>query len=105
MAAVLIGVVILGLVLFFVLSPELIVNSRDFSYPEELRTPAGSSPSHSITSVNGKVSIYSWSESTVAISGTVTERGLGSSPEQVVLSESNINGVINLQAVFPTCYF
>jgi len=102
MAAVLIGVVILGLVLFFVLSPALIVNSRDFSYPEELRTPAGSSPSLSITSVNGKVSISSWAQSTVAISGTVTARGLGSSPEQVVLSESNINGVINFQAVFPS---
>src|SRR2546426_596570 len=102
MAAVLIGVVILGLVLFFVLSPALIVNSRDFSYPEELRTPAGSSPSLSITNVNGKVSISSWVQSTVAISGTVKARGLGSSPDQVVLSESNINGVITFQAVFPS---
>ncbi len=100
-ASVMIGVVILGLVLSFVLSPALIVNSRDFSYQEQLKPPAGSSPSINIANVNGKVTVSSWAQSTVAISGTVTARGLSSSPDQIVLSESNINGVINFQAVFP----
>jgi hypothetical protein len=101
-AAVLIGVVILGLVLSFALSPALIVNSRDFSYPEQVNPPAGSPPSLSVTNVNGKVTVSSWAQNTVSISGTVTARGLGSSPDQVFLSESNINGVINFRAVFPS---
>ena len=101
-AAVLIGVVMLGLVLSFVLSPALIVNSRDFSYPEQVNPPAGSPPSLSVTNVNGKVTVSSWAQNTVSISGTVTARGLGSSPDQVFLSESNINGVINFRAVFPS---
>jgi len=101
-AAVLIGVVILGLVLSFVLSPALIVNSRDFSYPEQMNPPAGSPPSLSVTNVNGKVTVSSWTQNTVSISGTVTARGLGSSPDQVFLSESNINGVISFRAVFPS---
>lgn len=101
-AGVLIGVVILGLVLSFVLSPALVVNSKEFSYPEQLQPPAGSSPSLIVTNVNGKVSVSSWAQNTVSISGTVTARGLGSSPDQVILSESNINGVINFRAVFPS---
>jgi Putative adhesin len=101
-AAVLIGVVVLGLALSFVLSPALIANSRDFSYPEQPNPPAGSAPSLSITNVNGKITLSYWTQSTVSISGTVTARGLGSSPDQVVLSESNINGAINFQASFPS---
>jgi hypothetical protein len=101
-AAVLIGVMVLGLVLSFVLSPALIANSRDFSYPEQPNSPAGSAPSLSITNVNGKVTLSYWTQSTVSISGTVTARGLGSSPDQVVLSESNVNGAIDFQATFPS---
>lgn len=101
-AAVLIGVVMLGLVLSLVLSPALIVNSRDFSYPEQMNPPAGSPPSLSVTNVNGKVTVSSWAQNIVSISGTVTARGLGSSPDQVFLSESNINGVINFRPVFPS---
>jgi Putative adhesin len=100
-AAVVIGVVVLGLILSVVLSPALVVNSRDFSYPERLN-PAGPAPSLSIVNVNGRVTLSYWTQSTVSISGTVIARGLGSSPDQVVLSESSINGAITFRASFPS---
>ncbi|HZD12459.1 MAG TPA: DUF4097 family beta strand repeat-containing protein, partial [Candidatus Binatus sp.] len=98
-AAVLIGVLALALLLVIILSPEITVNAKDFSYNE---IPTQSNASVRVTNVNGKISLSSGSQSSVSITGKVTARGLGSAPEQVGLRESNTNGEITLEAVFPT---
>ncbi len=102
------GIVILGIVVVAVLFTLLyqstaVVSSKGFSYTE----PAGGGGSNGkyttllVSNVNGGIKLLPWAQNTFVINGTVTAKGIGSSPEQVNLVESNTNGSIIFRALFP----
>jgi hypothetical protein len=77
-----------------------VVSTKNFGYS----TPANQ-PSNfytlEVTNVNGAVSLMAWGQNNFLINGTITAKGLGSSPTQVNLVNSSMNGNIIFQAQFP----
>jgi len=98
-AIVILVIVVMGILFGLIYQSSAIVSTKNFSYS----TPAdqGANYTLQITNVNGVVTLESWSQDNFLINGTVTAKGLGSSPEQVNLVNSSLNGNIILQAMFP----
>lgn len=90
----------MGVLIGLIYQSSVVTDTREFSYS----TPA-SQPSNyytlQIANVNGPVTVASWGQDTFLINGTITAKGLGSSPSQVNLVESNTTGNIIFQAQFP----
>ena len=55
-----------------------------------------------ITNTNGGVTLAPWPQDSLLINGTITAKGLGSSPTQVNLISSSVGGNIIFQAIFPS---
>jgi len=98
-AIVILVIVVMAILFGLIYQSSAVVSTKNFSYS----TPAdkGTNYTLQITNVNGVVTLESWSQDNFLINGTVTAKGLGSSPEQVNLANSTLNGNIILQAIFP----
>ncbi len=101
---VIIGILVIGFLFSLIYLSSVDVSSKTFSLSEPVSQGGGSNgPSNSlvISDVNGAVNIAPWSQSTVLINGTVTAKGLGTSPSAVGLTNSSTNGNIVFRAAFP----
>ena len=98
-AIVILVIVVMGILFGLIYQSSAIVSTKNFGYS----TPADQGVDYTlqITNVNGVVTFESWSQYNFLINGTVTAKGLGSSPGQVNLVNSSLNGNIILQAIFP----
>jgi hypothetical protein len=100
-ATVIIVVAIMGILFGLIYQSSAVVSTKNFSFS----TPANQASNYytvQITNVNGAVTVASWGLDSFLINGTITAKGLGSSPSQVSLIESNTTGNIVFQAQFPS---
>lgn len=98
--AIVILVIAVMVVLFgLIYQSSAVVSTENFSYS----TPAhqGTYYTLHVTNVNGAVTLDTWGQEGFLINGTIIAKGLGSSPAQVNLVESNATGNIIFQAQFP----
>ena len=93
-------IVVTGILFGLIYQSSAVVSTKNFSYS----TPADQ-PSNFYTlevrNVNGAVNIVPWGQNNFLINGTITAKGLGSSPGQVNLVNSSMNGNVIFQAQFP----
>jgi hypothetical protein len=100
-ATVIIVVVVMGILFGLIYQSSVIVSTKNFSYSASASQGDNSFYTLQIANVNGAVTLASWGQDGFLINGTVTAKGLGSSPSQVNLAESNTTGSITFQALFP----
>jgi hypothetical protein len=99
-AIMIIVISVMGVLFGLIYQSSAIVSSKNFSYS----VPAGQAGNYytlQVTNVNGPVTLITWAQDSFLINGTITARGLGSSPAQVNLVESNSTGNIIFHAQFP----
>jgi hypothetical protein len=99
-AIIIIVISVMGVLFGLIYQSSTIVSSKNFSYS----VPAGQASGYytlQVTNVNGPVTLTQWAHDSFLINGTITAKGLGSSPAQVNLVESNSTGNIIFQAQFP----
>ena len=89
----------MGVLFALIYQSSAIVTTKNFSYI----TAADQSSNYTleVTNINGAVTLAPWGQANFLINGTVTAKGLGSSPAQVNLVNSSMNGNIIFQAQFP----
>ncbi len=80
---------------------SVIVSTKDFSYSASASQENNGFYTLQIANVNGAVTLAPWGQDSFLINGTISAKGLGSSPSQVNLAESNTTGSITFQALFP----
>jgi DUF4097 and DUF4098 domain-containing protein YvlB len=93
-------IVVVGILFGLIYQSSAVVSSKNFSY---------STPANQLNNVytlevindNGAVSIVPWGQNNFLINGTITAKGLGSSPAQVNLVNSSMNGNVIFHAHFP----
>ena len=92
-------IVVVGVLFALIYQSSAIVTTKNFSYS----TAADQSSNYTleVTNINGAVTLAPWGQASFLINGTVTAKGLGSSPAQVNLVNSSMNGNIIFQAQFP----
>ncbi len=99
-AIVILVIVVMGILFGLIYQSSAVVSTKNFSY-----TTAANQPSNyytlQVTNVNGAVTLTSWSQDSFLINGTITAKGLGSSPTQVNLVNSSASGNIIFQAISP----
>lgn len=91
----------MGILFGLIYQSSVIVSTKNFSYSTSASQGSNSFNTVQIANVNGAVTLESWGQTNLLINGTITAKGLGSSPSQVTLTESNATGSITLQAQFP----
>jgi Putative adhesin len=99
-ATVIIVIIIMGILFGLIYQSSVVVSTKNFSFS----TPANQPSNYytlQVTNVNGAVTVVSWGQNSFLINGTIIAKGLGSSPSQVNLVESNTTGNIVFQAQFP----
>jgi DUF4097 and DUF4098 domain-containing protein YvlB len=98
-AIVILVIVVVGVLFALIYQSSAIVSTKNFSYS----TVANQASSYTleVTNINGAVTLAPWGQANFLINGTITAKGLGSSPAQVNLVNSSINGNIIFQAQFP----
>ncbi len=98
-AIVIIVVIIIGVLFGLIYQSSVVVSAKNFSYSP----PKNQSGYYTlqIANVNGAVTLVPWGQDTFLINGTITAKGLGSSPSQVNLVNSTVSGNIIFQAQFP----
>lgn len=103
LVTVVIASVVVVLATAWYIGPQFAVTKKNFAPYSTPVSSNGANPS-SITVVDtyGGVILAPWSQSYVTINGTVTARGISSSPDSVTFIESNTSGDIVFQAVFPS---
>jgi len=89
----------MGVLFALIYQSSAIVSTKNFSYS----TAANEASNYTleVTNVNGAVTLSPWGQASFLINGTITAKGLGSSPAQVNLVNSSMNGNIVFQAQFP----
>ena len=103
LAIVIIGIVVIGILFSLIYYSTAQTATKTFSYnPQPVQSNGGTYSSISVSDVGGLVSIIPWTKSIIAINGTVTARGLGSSVSAISFRNSSINGNVIFQALFPT---
>jgi hypothetical protein len=100
-AIVIIVIVVMGVLFGLIYQSSVIVSTKNFSYSASASQGGNGFYTLRIANVNGAVTLASWGQDGFLINGTVTAKGLGSSPSQVDLAESNTTGSITFQALFP----
>ena len=93
-------VVVMGILFGLIYQSSAVVSTKSFSYS----TPANQPSNYytlQVTNVNGAVTLTSWSLDSFLINGTITAKGLGSSPTQVNLVNLSDSGNIIFQAMSP----
>lgn len=93
-------VVVMGILFGLIYQSSVVVSTKNFSYSPP-KNPSGYYTLE-IANVNGAVTIAPWKQDTFLINGTITAKGLGSSPSQVNLVNSTVSGSIIFQAQFPS---
>ena len=98
-AIVILVIVVMGVLFALIYQSSAIVSTKNFSYS----TAANEASNYTleVTNVNGAVTLSPWGQASFLINGTITAKGLGSSPAQVNLVNSSMNGNIVFQAQFP----
>jgi len=98
-AIVILVIVVMGVLFALIYQSSAIVSTKNFSYS----TAANEASNYTleVTNVNGAVTLSQWGQASFLINGTITAKGLGSSPAQVNLVNSSMNGNIVFQAQFP----
>jgi len=98
-AIVILVIVVVGVLFTLIYQSSAIVSTKNFSYS----TAANQAINYTleVTNINGAVTLAPWGQASFLINGTVTAKGLGSSPAQVTLVNSSMNGNIVFQAQFP----
>jgi len=99
-AIVIIVITVMAILFGLIYQSSVIVSTKGFSYGESASQGSGFYTLQ-IANVNGAVTLASWGQDSFLINGTITAKGLGSSPSQVTISESNNAGTITFRAVFP----
>ena len=99
-AIVIIVIVVMGILFGLIYQSSVVISTKNFSYSP----PKNQSGYYTlqIANVNGAVTIAPWTQDTFLINGTITAKGLGSSPSQVYLVNSTVSGNITFQAQFPS---
>lgn len=92
----------MGILFGLIYQSSVIVSTKNFSYSVSASQGSSSFYTLQIANVNGAVTLSSWGQDSFLINGTVIAKGLGSSPSQVTLAESNTTGTITFQAQFPS---
>jgi Putative adhesin len=92
----------MGILFGLIYQSSVIVSKKNFSYSALASQGSNGYYTLQIANVNGAVTLASWGQDSFLINGTITAKGLGSSPSQVNLSESNMSGTITFQALFPS---
>jgi putative adhesin len=100
-AIVIIVITVMAILFGLIYQSSVIVSTKGFSYAESATQGNNGFYTLQIANVNGAVTLASWGQDSFLINGTITAKGLGSSPSQVTISESNNAGTITFQAVFP----
>ena len=99
-AIVILVIVVMGILFGLIYQSSAVVSTKNFSY----NTPANQPSNYytlQVTNVNGAVTLTSWSQDSFLINGTITAKGLGSSPTQVNLVNLSAGGNIIFQAISP----
>jgi len=98
-AIVILVIAVMGVLFGLIYQSSAVVSTENFGYSTPLHQ--GTNYTLHVTNVNGPVTLDSWSQESLLINGTITAKGVGSSPAQVNLIESNTTGNIIFQAQFP----
>ncbi len=98
-AIVILVIVVVGVLFALIYQSSAIVSTKNFSYS----TAANQASNYTleVTNTNGAVTLAPWGQASFLINGTITAKGLGSSPEQVNLVNSSTNDNIIFHAQFP----
>ncbi len=102
LAIVVIGIVVVGILFSLIYYSTAQSATKTFSYNAKPSQSSSTYSSISVSDTDGLISIVPWTKTVVAINGTITARGLGSSVSAVSFSNSSINGNVIFQALFPT---
>ena len=102
LAIVILVIVVMGILFGLIYQSSVIVSAKNFSYSASASQGSNGFYTLQIANVNGAVTLASWKQDTFLINGTITAKGLGSSPSQITLAESNTTGTITFQAQFPS---
>jgi len=90
----------MGVLFGLIYQSSAVVSTKNFSYS----TAANQRSNYYtllVTNVNGAVTLASWAQDRFLINGTITAKGLGSTPAQVNFLNSSLNGNIIFQVMFP----
>jgi len=98
-AIVILVIVVVGALFALIYQTSAIVSTKNFSYS----TAANQTSNYTleVSNNNGAVTLTPWGQASFLINGTITAKGLGSSPTQVNLVNSSMNGNIAFQTQFP----
>ena len=99
-AIVIIVIVIVGILFGLIYQSSAVVSTKNFTYSVPT-SQASNYYTLQVTNVNGPVTLASWEKDSVLINGTITAKGLGSSPARVNLANSSMTGNITFEAKFP----
>jgi len=100
-AIVILVITVMAILFGLIYQSSVIVSTKGFGYSESATQGNNGFYTLQIANVNGAVTLASWGQDSFLINGTITAKGLGSSPSQVTISESNNAGTITFRAVFP----
>jgi DUF4097 and DUF4098 domain-containing protein YvlB len=89
----------MGVLFTLIYQSSAIVSTKNFSYSTAAKQ--ASNYTLEVTNINGAVTLAPWGQASFLINGTITAKGLGSSPSQVNLVNSSMNGNVIFQAQFP----
>lgn len=95
-------IVVMGILFGLLYQSSVIVSTKNFSYSTSVSQGSNVFYTLQIANVNGALTLASWGQDSFLINGTITAKGLGSSPSQITLSESNTTGAITFQVQFPS---
>jgi putative adhesin len=101
LAIVIIVIAVMGILFGLIYQSSVIVSTKNFSYSFPASRGSNGYSTLQIANVNGEVTLASWGQNSFLINGTITAKGLGSSPSQVILVNSTTSGDIVFQAQFP----
>lgn len=99
--AVVVGAAVAIVAAFVFLGPSLAVTTKNFTPYATPVSHSNNPSSMTVSNTNGGVTTSTWSQAYLMINGTITARGIGSSPDAITFVESNSSGNVNFQAVFP----
>jgi len=99
-AIVILVIVVMGILFGLIYQSSAVVSTKNFSYSTDANQPSNYYTLQ-VTNVNGAVTLASWAQDSFLINGTITAKGLGSSPTQVNLVNSSTGGNIIFQAISP----
>ena len=93
-------IVVMGILFGLIYQSTAVVSTKNFSYSTSANQPSNYYTLE-VTNINGAVTLTSWPLDSFLINGTITAKGLGSSPTQVRFVNSSANGNIIFQAISP----